>query len=253
MTASSLTPIVGSFSISCGDKSSEKVSVDSSASEMKSVLSALLGSTEVVVTKHVLTNPKLHGATWAVSYPRNSDDNCGISIDDTFVTGKNANVNTYPILIFKTSNDSSGDFRIVIDGESTSPISHQATHEEVLHEMHKLDSIGFVEMLGSAEVEGESSLTDDYSMIVKAHTADLGSVNIIPERNWRGTAPRVFYKPPSGMPPRTFFLKGLNKQKTYVVRAFARNSDGYGPPSNLVKIVPASTTPSAPTSVSLSF
>ncbi|KAL7444023.1 hypothetical protein ACHAXM_009254 [Skeletonema potamos] len=253
VVASSLTPIVGSFSISCGDKSSEKVSVDSSASEMKSVLSALLGSTEVVVTKHVLTNPKLHGATWAVSYPRNSDDNCGISIDDTFVTGKNANVNTYPILIFKTSNDSSGDFRIVIDGESTSPISHQATHEEVLHEMHKLDSIGFVEMLGSAEVEGESSLTDDYSMIVKAHTADLGSVNIIPERNWRGTAPRVFYKPPSGMPPRTFFLKGLNKQKAYVVRAFARNSDGYGPPSNLVKIVPASTTPSAPTSVSLSF
>ena len=109
--------------------------------------------------------------------------------------------------------------------------------------MHKLDGIGLVEMLGP----------DDFSMIVKAHTADLDSVKVIPERNWRGTAPRVFYKPPSGMPPRTLFLNGLDKHKTYDVRAFARNAEGYGHPSNLIKIAPVSTAPSAPTSISLSF
>ena len=245
IVASSLTPIGGSFSISCGDRSSATISVDSSASEVETVLSEQLGSTEVIVTKHVHTNPKMNGATWAVSYPQ-SNDSCEISIDDTFVTGKNAKVNAYPILVVKTSssrNDSSGDFRIVIDGESTSPISHQATHDTVLEEMHKLDGIGLVEMLGP----------DDFSMIVKAHTADLDSVKVIPERNWRGTAPRVFYKPPSGMPPRTLFLNGLDKHKTYDVRAFARNAEGYGHPSNLIKIAPVSTAPSAPTSISLSF
>jgi hypothetical protein len=90
-------------------------------------------------------------------------------------------------------------------------------------------------------------------MIVKAHTAALNSIEVIPERNWRGTAPRVFYKPPSGMPPRKLFLEGLIKGNTYVVRAFARNLEGYGPPSSLLKVVPISTAPGAPTSVSLSF
>ena len=251
IVASSSTPIGGSFLISCGDRTSEKVSVNSSASDVKSVLSELLSSTEVIVTKHVT---EMNGATWAVSYPRSSNDNCEISIDDTFVSGKNAKVNAYPLLVVKTSssrNDSSGDFRIVIDGQSTSPISHQATHEEVLQEMHKLDGIGLVDMLGP--IEGEASPSDDYTMIVKAHTVDLDSVKVVPESNWRGTAPRVFYKPPSGMPPRTVFLEGLEKQKTYVARAFARNAEGNGPSSNLIKIVPASTAPSSPSSVSLSF
>eukprot|EP00985_Skeletonema_marinoi_P002205 scaffold893_cov143-Skeletonema_marinoi.AAC.9 len=251
IVASSSTPIGGSFLISCGDRSTEKVGVNSSASDVKSVLSELLSSTEVIVTKYV---PETNGATWAVSYPRSSNDNCEISIDDTFVSGKNAKVNAYPILVFKTSssrNDSSGDFRIIIDGQSTSPISHQATHEEVLQEMHKLDGIGLVDMIGP--IEGEASLSDDYTMIVKAHTVDLDSVQVVPESNWRGTAPRVFYKPPSGMPPRTVLLEGLEKQKTYVARAFARNAEGYGPSSNLIKIVPASTAPSPPSSVSLSF
>ena len=106
-------------------------------------------------------------------------------------------------------------------------------------------------MLGP--VEGEALDSDDYSMIVKAHTADLDSVKIIPESNWRGTAPRVFYKPPSGTSPRTVLLEGLEKHKAYVVRAFARNAEGWSPASNLVQIVPASTVPSAPMSVSLSF
>ncbi len=251
IVASSLTPIDGSFLISCGDKSSEKVSVDSSAADVKSVLSELLGSTEVIVTEHV---SETNGATWAISYPASSDGNCQISIDDTFVSGKNAHVNAYPILIVKKSsskNDSTGEFRIVIDGQATSPISHDATHEEVLQEMHKLDGIGLVDMLGP--VKGDVSDSDDLTMIVKAHTGDLDSLKIIPESNWRGTAPRVFYKPPSGMPPRTVLIEGLEKQKTYVARAFARNAEGFGPASNLITIAPTSTVPSEPTSVSLSF
>ena len=231
--------------------SSERISVDSSASEVKSVLAELLGTTEVIVNKHV---PEMNGATWAVSYPASGDGNCEISINDSFVSGKNAKVTAYPILVVKTSsslNDSSGEFRIVIDGQSTSPIAHHASHEEVLQEMHKLDGIGLVDMLGP--VEGEVLDSDDYTMVVKAHTADLDSVKIIPESNWRGTAPRVFYKPPSGMSPRTVLLEGLEKHKTYVVRAFARNAEGWSPASNLVQIVPASTVPSAPTSVALSF
>ena len=251
IVASSSTQIGGSFLISCGDRSSGKVNVGSSSTEVQSIISELIGSTEVIVTKHM---PDTNGVTWAISYLPSSDDSCEISIDDTFVTGKNAKVNTYPVLVVQTSsagNDSSGEFRIEIDGQSTSPLSHQATYEEVLQEMHKLESIGFVDMLGP--VEGDSSVSGDYTMVVKAHTGDLDSVKVVPERNWRGTAPRIFYKPPSGSPPLSMTVEGLEKHKTYVVRAFAKNAEGYGPPSNLIKIAPASTAPSAPVSVSLSF
>jgi hypothetical protein len=91
IVASSSTPMSGSFFITCGDLSSERISVDSSASEVKSVLSELLGTTEVIVNKHV---PEMNGATWAVSYRRSSGD-CEISIDDKFVSGKNAKVNAF--------------------------------------------------------------------------------------------------------------------------------------------------------------
>jgi hypothetical protein len=202
----------------------------------------------VAVTKHEHST----GVTWAVSYlPSGDDGKCDLSVVDTNVTGKNARVDVNPIVILETFsafNDSSGDFRIEIDGEMTSPISHQATQEKILQEMHQLDGIGLVEMLGPS-VEGEA--WPEHTMIVKAYTTDLDSIQVIPESNWRGTDARLVVKPPSGSPPRVFTLEGLDKGKTYSVRAFARNSEGYGPPSSVMKIVPLSTAPSAPTSVFL--
>jgi hypothetical protein len=244
IVASSLTPIGGSFLINCGDRSSDKVNVHSSASEIKAVLTNMLSSNDVAVTKHEHST----GVTWAVSYlPSGGDGECDLGVVDTNVTGKNARVDVNPIVILETFsafNDSSGDFRIEIDGEMTSPISHQATKEKILQEMHQLDGIGLVEI-----PEGEA--WPEHTMIVKAYTADLDSIQVIPESNWRGTDARLFVKPPSGSPPRVFTLEGLDKGKTYSVRALARNSEGYGPPSSVMKIVPLSTAPSAPTSVFL--
>merc|ERR1712029_1058272 len=90
----------------------------------------------------------------------------------------------------------------------------------------------------------------DHSMIIKSYIADLDTVKVIPERNWRGTAPRIFFKPPSGLPPHTFDLTGLNNQE-FVIRACAKNNQGFGVPSDSLRIRPSSTVPSAPTSVML--
>ena len=64
IVASSSTPIGGSFLISCGDRSTEKVSVNSSSSDVKSVLSELLGSEEVLPS--AIVNPTPSSAAYAV-------------------------------------------------------------------------------------------------------------------------------------------------------------------------------------------
>ena len=81
--------------------------------------------------------------------------------DDTFATGKNAQANVHPILaisIYLPENDSSGNFRIVIDGEWTAPLSHCASQAKILKEIHRLSGIGKARMLGPAEGDDLSSL-----------------------------------------------------------------------------------------------
>ncbi|KAL7554112.1 hypothetical protein ACHAWF_017504 [Thalassiosira exigua] len=366
IVADSLSSVGGTFAVSYGYDSSTDVSLDASASEMKEVLTQLIGS-DVHVTWHDHDDME-EGVAWAVSYPKSSSPL--LRVVDTFVTGKNAKVNVYPILSVKTfspENDSSGDFRIVVDGQSTAPLSYRASRRKMLQEMHRLDGIGKANMLGPEE-GGELSFLDfraliddsfattqglkaiavvgdltstlthgdpivvgtceleingvsredydsaqsagslyeslyasspetarakirgysileikpgdqalsfvsdcsqddgvsetiqagsvlgtgngvDHSMIVKSYTADLDAIEIVPERNWRGTAPRVFFKPPSGLPSHTFTLTGLDEK--VIVRVRARNAKGYGPPSNTLEIFPAATVPSAPTFVTL--
>ena len=67
------------------------------------------------------------GIAWAMTYPGTSKKVDQLRVMDTFATGRNAKVNAYPIFIIETylpENDSSGDFRIAIDGESTAPLSY---------------------------------------------------------------------------------------------------------------------------------
>jgi hypothetical protein len=370
IVAGALTSIGGTFDLTYGDETLGGVSVDTSATEMKALLSQL-GLPDAQVTRHDHDDMG-EGVAWEVTYPRTSYEYNHLRVDDTFATGKNAQVNVYPILaikIYSPENDSSGNFRIVIDGESTAPLSHRASQAKILLELHRLSGIGKVSMLGPAEGNSLSAIqlegliddsftvhgykaiaivgdfrstfapgdpltvgscsklliksivhedydetqsagllyktlyplspetsdakllgysilqisssagslsfasdcsqsngvnkvvyvgsflkTDtgvDHSIIVKAYTADLEAFEIVPERNWRGTEPRIFFKPPSGSVSRTFTLSGLVKGKSYLVRASARNSRGYGLPSQSLLVAPASTTPSAPTMVML--
>ena len=369
IVAGSITSVGGTFDISYGHETLEGVSVGASASEMKAMLAHLIHP-DVRVTRHDHDDTG-EGVAWAVTYPRSSSNIDRIRIVDTFATGKNAQVTVHPILaikIFSPENDSSGDFRIVIDGESTAPLSYRASQAKILLEMHSLSGIGKVNMLGPAEgdvlssvqlrglvddsftsnghkaialvgdftstfapgdqlmvgtcdlkiksishegydeTQGAGNLYDtlysaspetakakalgysilqissmavtlsfatdcsqvngvnevvhvgsilntghgvDHSMIVKSYTADLEAIEIVPERNWRGTAPRIFFKPPSGLLPLTFMMTGIVKEKRYIVRASARNCRGYGSPSPSLEILPSSTVPSAPTNVLL--
>lgn len=370
IVAGALTSIGGTFDLTYGDETLGGVSVDTSATEMKALLS-LLGLPDAQVTRHDHDDMG-EGVAWEVTYPRTSSEYNHLRVDDTFATGKNAQVNVYPILainIYSPENDSSGDFRIVIDGESTAPLSYRASQAKILLELHRLNGIGKVSMLGPAEGDSLSAIqlegliddsftvhdykaisivgdfrstfapgdpltvgscklliksivhegydetqsagllyetlypltsetsdakllgysilkisssagslsfasdcsqingvnkvvhvgsflkTDtgvDHRMIVKAYTADLEAFDIVPERNWRGTEPRIFFMPPSGSVSRTFTLSGLVKGKNYLVRASARNSRGYGLPSQSLLVAPASTTPSAPMMIMLS-
>lgn len=370
IVAGSITSVGGTFDMSYGHETLVGVSVGASASEMKAMLARLIHP-DVRVTRHDHDDMG-EGVAWAVTYPRRSP-NMDLNIVDTFATGKNAQVNVHPILSIKTfslENDSSGDFRIVIDGESTAPLSYRASQAKILLEMHRLSGIGKVNMLGPVTPGGDvlssvqlNGLVDDsftldghksialvgdftstfapgdqltvgtceleiksisyegygktqsaghlydtlysespetanakvlgysilqinpmgvslsfaadcsqvngvnevvhvgsilnnghgvdHSMIVKSYTADLGAIEIVPERNWRGTAPRIFFKSPYGYNPRTFMLTGMVKEKSYFVRVSARNSRGYGSPSPTLEISPSSTVPSAPTNVLL--
>merc|ERR1712086_952385 len=83
----------------------------------------------------------------------------------------------------------------------------------------------------------------DHSMIIKSYTTDLDAIQVTPERNWRGTAARIFFKPPSGLSPRTFTMTGVENKAKVIVRASARNTQGLGPFSNSLAITPSSTVP----------
>ncbi|KAL7442689.1 hypothetical protein ACHAXH_009869 [Discostella pseudostelligera] len=369
IVADSMTSIGGTFDIHYDQESAIDVSVHASASEMREILAQLI-SPDVMVSKHDHDDVG-EGVAWAVTYPGHRPRIDHIRIVDTYVTGRNARVDAYPIIVIETflaENDSSGDFRIMIDGKFTAPLSYRASQAKILQEMHRLTGIGKLNMLGPANGDDlssvnlralvDDSLTDDvhkaiaivgdftstfapgdklvvgtceldvkrvahydfdethgagqlyhthystsretsnarvhgfsivqtyhsneslnfaddcsqdngvnvevhagsyldtgigaaHSMIVKAFTADLNKIVVIPERNWRGTASRVFSKHPYGIAPRTFTLAGMKDKKNYIVRASARNSQGFGPPSQPIGIKPASTVPSAPRAVML--
>ena len=363
----SLTSVGGTFTISYGYSSAE-ASFGTSASEMKNILLQLI-SPNVHVTRHDHSDVAV-GVVWAVSYPRTTNKDDQLQVDGTFLTGRNAKVNVYPILTIKTfspENDSSGDFRLVINGESTAPLSHEASQNKILQEIHRLHGIGKVNMLGPLEgdevsflefnallddtfvAEGlkaialvgdltstfakgdrlkvgtcelevksiyhenydasqsagylyeslyatsletasarklgysiiitsktgienfglDCSLGDgvsqavelgsvlrasggtDHSMIIKSYTADLDTIQVTPETNWRGTAPRIFFNPPSGLYSRTFTMTGIEDKAKMIIRASARNNQGFGPFSNAVAIVPSSTVPDMVRNLSL--
>jgi len=366
----SKTPPGGSFKMRFGQKISSEINVDGTAIEIENALSELLGEGDFEVNKH--SHHDLGpGIAWSVTYAstNRSDD---IDVVDTYVTGKNAKVNVYPVLSIQTyspQNDSHGDYRIVIDGESTSPLSHRATQKKVLQEVHCMSGIGKANMLGPAEGnalstlefdaliddsftvhgvkaiaivgdltstvargddisigmctsllvqdiiyesfdefqsagylykslypssaatalaeklgytivtiepdDGLSSLSSDcaqndgveervsvgtvfftgygvdHSIIIKSFTFDLNNIAIEPERTWRGTSPRIFFKGPGGKESRTFILDDIDSNKSYVVRASARNAEGYGLPSNILALKPSATVPGTPRSVAL--
>eukprot|EP00956_Cyclotella_meneghiniana_P022416 scaffold42451_cov66-Cyclotella_meneghiniana.AAC.3 len=370
IVADALSTLGGSFTVQFGTQYSAAISFDTTATEMETILQDLTEVSDIKVTKHNYQDFAV-GMAWAITFPRQTNDDNIFRVVDTHVTGKNARVDVYPVLklsSYSSENDSVGDFRVILDGEATAPISHQATNRKLLRELHRHNGIGKANMLGpkitesvsplhfealieesftvaglkaiavvgdittavapgdklyvgtcnleirsiehedydalqsagylydslypastqseSAKVSGYTVLTIeptggslsftadcsqvngmaqsvsvgsvlltdngvDHSVIVKSHLADLDTIEIVPENNWRGTAARLFFQPPSGLLPQTFTLDGLDKTKTYVVRASARNSEGYGPVSNEVKVTPKSTVPSSPISVSL--
>ena len=372
IVADALSTLGGSFNVQFGTKYSPPIRFDTSASEMESILRELTGISDIQVSKHSYRDFNV-GMAWAITFPRQTNDDDIFRVVDTHVTGKNSRVDVYPILKISSHSskaDSVGDFRILLDGESTAPLSHRATNKKLLRELHRHNGIGKVNMLGPevtentsplkfnaliddsftvsgmkaiavvgdltttiapgdtlalggctdleiesieyqqydelqgagylyeslystsshaeearsfgysvlvlASAEGDLSFTSDcsqadgaaeqvfigsvlmtqtgvdHSVVVKAHLADLDTIQIVPESNWRGTSARLFFQPPSGLLPQTFILDGLDKTKTYIVRASAKNSEGFGTPSNILQVKPASTVPSAPISVSLS-
>lgn len=127
----SLTSVGGTFIISFGHNTSAGVSLGTSASKMGDILSQLIGS-NVQVTRHD-HGDMAEGVVWAVTYPGTISRDYQLQVVDTFVTGRNAKVNVYPILTIATyspENDVSGDFSIVVDGESTAPLSYQASRKQ---------------------------------------------------------------------------------------------------------------------------
>ena len=372
IVADALSTLGGSFIVQYGTEYSPPVRFGTSASEMEDILRELTGTSDIQVSKHNYRDFNV-GMAWAVTFPRQTNDDDIFRVIDTHVTGKNARVDVYPVLklsSYSSKGDSVGDFRIMLDDELTAPLSHRATHKKLLSELHRHNGIGKVNMLGPevtektsslefnaliddsftvsgmkaiavigdltttiapgdtltlggctdleidsieyeqydefqgagylyeslyrtsshaeeartfgysvltlASAEGDMSFTSDcsqadgaaeqvsvgsiimtetgvdHSVIVKAHLADLNTVQIVPESNWRGTSARLFFQPPSGLLPQTFILDGLDKTETYIVRASAKNSEGFGSPSNILQVKPTSTVPSAPISVSLS-
>jgi hypothetical protein len=253
IVADAQSTLGGSFTVEFGAEYSTPVTFDTTAAEMEAILQDLTGIPSIRVSKHNYQDFAV-GMAWAITFPRQTNDDNIFRIVDTHVTGRNARVDVYPVLKLSVGTNSVGDFRITLDGEPTAPIPLNATNEELLRELHRHNGIGKVNMLGPEVTEDGAnnvSAIIDHSVVVKAHLADLDTIQVVPEHNWRGTSARLFFQPPSGMLPQTFTLKGLDKTKKYIVRASARNAEGFGKPSNHVYVKPQSTTPSAPISVVL--
>ena len=124
-----------------------------------------------------------------------------------------------------------GDFRIVIGGESTAPLSHQACGEDIVEDLEGLVGVGKAIVIGPSDeshvghsVEGGTQIK--HIIVVEAHTVDLDTVEVVLDMNWRGTAPRI--------------------QGTVTIRASARNAHDYGVPSQPLTINPSSTRPGTP-------
>ncbi|EJK71842.1 hypothetical protein THAOC_06677 [Thalassiosira oceanica] len=154
------------------------------------------------------------------------------SITDTFVTGRNAAVHTFPVLDVKSyssKNDSTGGFHIVLDGKSTAPIQHGATDAEIKAELEMLESVGKAETLECCQSQGVC-----YSIVIKSGRVDtLDTVNVVPESDWRGTGAVLVAESGRAQEPMTFKLINLDKHETYRVRVSAMNQQGYSVPSVL--------------------
>jgi len=250
IVASSLSSTSGgTFDIIYGDQSAKDVALDTSETDMADILSQVIDP-NVQVTKHNRDD----SVAWAITYPAGNIKDT-LRVVDTFATGKNTAVNVYPILVIKTyspENDASGDFSIVIDGESTQQLPVVGGHATVLQEMHRLNRIGKVSFLQEDSLLNNDN-GSDFSMIIESFTADLTKIEVVPESNWRGLSARIFFKSPYGQASRTFNIDGLDKTKSYSIRAVAENKRGWSAQSNMVVVAPKSTVPGAPKAVRLEF
>ncbi|KAL7514942.1 hypothetical protein ACHAXN_013076 [Cyclotella atomus] len=138
--------------------------------------------------------------------------------------------------------------KAILQGYTVLPIQSSGSPSSFTSDCDQVDAVTASISIGSVLL---TSTGVDHSVIVKSHLANLDTIRVVPESNWRGTGARLSYQPPSGLLPNTFTLDGMDKSKTYIIRASARNSRGYGNPSNILQVQPRATVPSAPLSVSL--
>ena len=144
-------PFGGKFDMYYAGSVAHDVPTSASAEELLTYVKTLTKADHVEVTKHP-HNDKSHGIAWVVKFMTTEDTKEQIVVNDKFTTGLNAKVNVYPLLNITSTalkNDISGDYRIHIGAEATGLISYRATHKKILEELHKLEGIGKVSVLGS--------------------------------------------------------------------------------------------------------
>ncbi|OWZ23328.1 Titin isoform N2B [Phytophthora megakarya] len=93
-----------------------------------------------------------YGKAWHVTFAESqNEDQDALFVQHSRLTGQNALISVYPTVTVFTDakrNDISGSFRITINGETTEPIGHSATHMKVIQELQKLTTVDSVVALG---------------------------------------------------------------------------------------------------------
>lgn len=158
IVADGTSTLGGYFTISTAGKMSNSVSVVStSASKMKEIVEDLISPLKVSV---VSSTHNTHGKAWKITLESTTSTWSKFAISDAFVSGSDAGVNVFSTVTIRTSaskNDISGTFRVRVGNEQTESISYDASNAKLLQELHKLDSIAKVSMLGTSV--GESTVT----------------------------------------------------------------------------------------------
>jgi len=152
------TPFGGTFGIHYGGKSIHSISVHSSSNEFKECLVSLTNFTFLDVSKKYYSDAK-HGSAWLIQYRTAPDSFENFVVDDKYVTGNNARVKIYPVLNLNINGkEHANEYRISIGGEKTGALSHQATHNKILSELHHLVGVRKAVVLGSSYSSDSSSL-----------------------------------------------------------------------------------------------
>jgi len=178
---SSCPSLDGSFDLHFGEEV-VRISVKASASQLENTLRNMHNIDFVEVTA-VSPITKNNNGAWVISFSSEKNPDELLAITDKHISGCDASVQVMPVINITTYadyDDMSGDYRIHLCGEISSPLSHRATSGKILQELHRFQGISkafpLLNRAGVNSASFEALIDDSFLIFSDAAIAIVGDI-----------------------------------------------------------------------------